>query len=54
MHTNIDMNSRRLIAEFPGDGIKCSEQLQTYCAKITFADKRRYDRIFRQETHKGE
>ena len=53
MHANIDVHSRRLIAEFPMDGIKCIEKLQSHCAKMTFADKIRYDRTFQQFTHKG-
>ena len=28
LHTNIDVHSRRLIAEFPMDGIKCINKLQ--------------------------
>ena len=46
LHANIDVNSRRLIAEFPRDGIKCIEKLQSHCANMTFADKSRYDRTF--------
>ena len=42
-----------MIAEFPKDGIKCLENLQSYCANMTFADKSRYDRTFQQVTHKG-
>ena len=53
LHANIDVHSRRLIAEFPKDGIKCIEKLQSHCANITFADKSRYDRTFQQVTHKG-
>ena len=53
MHANIDAHSRRLIAEFPKDRIKCIEKLQSHCAKMTFADKSRYDRTFQQVTHKG-
>ena len=53
LHTNIDVRSRRLIAEFPKDGIKCIEKLQSHCANMTFADKSRYDRNFQQVTHKG-
>ena len=49
----INVHSRRLIAEFPKDGIKCLEKLQSYCASMTFADKSRYDRTFQQVTHKG-
>ena len=52
-HANIDVHSRRLIAEFPKYGIKCIEKLQSHCANMTFADKSRYDRTFQQVTHKG-
>ena len=53
LHANIDVHSRRLIAEFPKDGIKFIEKLQSHCANMTFADKSRYDRTFQQVTHKG-
>ena len=53
LHANIDLHSRRLISEFPKDGIKCIEKLQSYCTNMTFADESRYDRIFQQITHKG-
>ena len=53
MHANIDVHSRRFIAEFPKDRIKCNEKLQSYCANINFADKSRYDRTFQHVTHKG-
>ena len=53
LHANIDVNSRRLIAELPKYGIKCIEKLQSHCANIKFADKSRYDRTFQQVTHKG-
>ena len=46
LHPNIDVQSRRFIAEFPGDEIKCIEKLQSRCANMTFSDKSRYDRIF--------
>ena len=39
MNANIDVHSRRLIAEFPKDGIKCIETLQSHCANMTFAEK---------------
>ena len=39
LHSNIDVHSRRLIAEFPRDGIKCIEKLQSHCANMNFADK---------------
>ena len=50
LHENIDAQSRRLIAEFPGDGIKCIEKLQSHCAKINFGDKSRYERILASHT----
>ena len=53
LHANSDVHIRRLIAEFPKDGIKCLETLQSHCANTTFADKSRYDRTFHQVTHKG-
>ena len=53
MHANIDVHSRRLIAEFPRDGVKCIAKIQSHCAKMPFSDKSRYDRIFQQVTHKG-
>ena len=53
LHANSDVHSRRLIAEFPKNGIKCVEKLQSHCANMNFADKSRYDRIFQQVTHKG-
>ena len=53
LHTNIDVHSRRLIAEFPKNGIKCIEQLQSHCANMNFADKSTYDRNFQHVTHKG-
>ena len=52
LHANSYVHSRRFIAEFPTDGIKCLEKLQSHCANMTFADKSRYDRTFQQVTHK--
>ena len=46
LHANSCVHSRRLIAEFPEDGNKCMEKLQSHCANMTFADKSRYDRIY--------
>ena len=46
LHANSCVHSRRLIAEFPEYGIKCIQKLQSHCANMTFADKRRYDRTF--------
>ena len=53
LHENIDVHSRRLIAEFPKYGIKCIEKLQSHCANMTLADKSRYERTFQQVTNKG-
>ena len=53
LHANIDVHSRILIAEFPKDGIKCIEKLQSYFANMNFADKSIYDRTFQHVTHKG-
>ena len=53
IHANSCPHSRILIAEFPDDGIKCNQKLQSHCANMTFADKSRFDRIFQQVTHKG-
>ena len=53
LHANIDLHSRRLIAELPKYGIKCIEKLQSHCANMNFSDKSRYDRTFQQVTHKG-
>ena len=52
-HANTDVHSRRLISEFPKYGIKCIEKLQSHCANMTFSEKSRYDRNFKQVTHKG-
>ena len=52
LQKNIDVHSRRLISEFPMDGIKCIEKLQSHCANMTFSDKSRYDRTFQKVTYK--
>ena len=52
LHANINVHSRILISEFPKDGIKCIEKLQSHCANMNFADKSRYERTFQQVTHK--
>ena len=52
LHANSNVHSRRLIAEFPKDGIKCLEKLKSHCANMTFADRSRYDRTFQQVAHK--
>ena len=53
MHANIDVHSRRLIAEFPSYGIKCIEKLQSHCTNMTFSGKSRYGRNFQQVRYKG-
>ena len=35
------------------DGVKFISKIQSHCANMNFADKIRYDRIFKQVTHKG-
>ena len=52
LHENIYGHSRRLIAEFPMDGIKCIEKLQSHCVNMTFAEKSRHDSNFQYVTHK--
>ena len=53
LHAKSCVHSRRLIDEFPEDGIKCMEKLQSHCANMTFADRSRYDRTFQKVTNKG-
>ena len=53
LRANSDLHSIRLIAEFPKDGIKFIENLQSHCANVTFADKSRYGRTLHQVTPKG-
>ena len=52
-HDNIDIHSRRLIPELPGDGVKWISKIESHCANINCSDKSRYDRNFQQVTHKG-
>ena len=54
MHAIIDVHIRRLIYEFPGDGVKFISKLQLHCANMPFYDKSGNDRIFQKITHKGE
>ena len=54
LRANIDVHSKRLIAEFPADGIKFIEKLQSHCANMNFSDKSRYDRIFSKSHIKEE
>ena len=52
LHANIDVQSRRLVAKIPADGVKFISKLQSHCANMTFSDKSKYDRIFQKVTHK--
>ena len=52
LHANIDVHSRRLIDEFPGDGVKCIERIQSQCANMTFVEKSKYDKFSHKVTHK--
>ena len=42
LHLNIDVQMRRLLAEFPIDGIKCIWNFQSHCANMIFTDKNLY------------
>ena len=44
LHANINAHSKRLIAELPGDGVKCISKLHSHCANINFSRKSRYGR----------
>ena len=46
LRENIYLHSRRLIAEFPGYGIKCIENLQSHFANVTFLTKLDMTRFF--------
>ena len=39
LHANIDVHGRRLIAEFPADGIKLISKLQSHCGNMNFSEK---------------
>ena len=52
LHENIDVLSRRLISEFPIDGVKFISKLQSHCANTTFDEKISHDRLFQKVTHK--
>ena len=39
LRANIDVHSRRLMAEFPKYGVKCFEIFQSHCTNMTFPDK---------------
>ena len=51
LHANIDVHSRRLISEFPVDGVKCISKLRSHCANMTFSDKSIYDRFLQKITY---
>ena len=53
LHANIDVHSRRLIAQLPGDRVKFISNIQSHYANMNFAYKSRHDRLFHQVTHKG-
>ena len=46
LHANIDVRIRRLITEFPVDGVKCIETIQTHCSNMNFSDKSRCTGLF--------
>ena len=45
LHANIDVHRRRLMADIPGDGVKCIAKLQSHCDNMAFSDKSRHGRI---------
>ena len=53
LNANIDVHSRRIISEFPVDGVKFISKVQYYFADMTFADKSRHPGLFQQVAHKG-
>ena len=53
LHSNIDVHSRRLVAELPGYGVEFISNLQSHFANMTFSGKSIYDRLFQNITHKG-
>ena len=53
LHANIDVQSRRLITEFPVYTVKFMSKLQSHFANMNFYDKSKYDRLFQKVTHKG-
>ena len=53
LYVNINVHSRRLATEFPRYGVKCISKLQSPCANMTFALKKKYNRVFQKVTHKG-
>ena len=52
MYANIAAHGIILIAKFTGDRLKCIANLQSHCANMHFADKSRYERIFKPVTYK--
>ena len=39
LHANIDVHSRRLISELPGDGVKCIAKIYSHCVNMDFLTK---------------
>ena len=52
LHEYRDGNIQRLIYEYPGDGLQAIKILQSQCANMTFSDKSKYNRPFKQVVHK--
>ena len=49
----IDAHSQILIDEFTGDGVQDISIFQSQCAKMTFIDQCRYNKLFQKALHKG-
>ena len=52
LHEKIDKYIQRYIYEYPGDGLQAIKILQSQCANMTFSDKSKYNRPFKQVVHK--
>ena len=50
LHAYID---EILIQDYPGDEVQTISRLQSQCAKMTFSDQIRYNRLFRKVIYKG-
>ena len=51
LYANIDVHSRRLIADFSAYGVKCISKIQYHCANMNLSNKRRYDRLFKKVSY---
>ena len=52
LHGYVDAACQKLMMEHLGDGLESLRRLKQQCAIITFADKQRFDQIFKQCSHR--